>query len=278
MFSKVSKIMNSIKEKIKNIDLIRKTIIIFLIAEISLFLTSYFTQNSILFKTESFLDIFSPIVFTLIMLGYSYYIDSQFHGIIYMALAMLTNLVGYMLYGYNLDNSLALSGFELPLAIFGLIIMLVFSMYKESKQKELIPMKERFKAPRHVKLLYKLMVYCTMFSIFVVVFNNNEFQGLTNIELKTLLILQSVLPTFIMLGYITFTDVAFPVMVFYNLIYLVMGVLVTSYIGVEVMNILYMLEFTVVMGYVSSRYIIYIKNTKNINNGKENNNGSKEQR
>ena len=267
--------MNKIKEQIKNIDLIRKTIIIFLIVEISLFLISYFTQNNILFKTESFLDIFSPIVFTLIMLGYSYYIDSQFHGIIYMALAMMTNLAGYMLYGYNLDDSLALSGFELPLAIFGLIIMLVFSMYKDSKKKELIPMKERFKAPRYVKLLYKLMVYCTMFSIFVVVFNNNEFQGLTNIELKTLMILQSVLPTFIMLGYITFTDVALPVMIFYNLIYLGMGVLVTSYIGVEVMNLVYMLEFTVVMGYVSSRYIIYIKNNKNINNRKENNDGSK---
>ena len=254
--------MSKLKDLVKNTKDIRKILAFAMIAELIIVGIAYLAKIDFLFKVENLTDVFSPIVFTLVMISYSYYLDNQFKGICCMAFAMLVNLIGYILNGYDIYDSFALCGFELPLSILGIIIMLTLSMYKDSKNKINVTLTERFKEPKHVKLLYRAMVYCTMFSIFVVVFNNNNLNGISNIELKTLMILQSVLPTFIMMGYITLTDVAYYIMILYNIVYGIITVLVSMYIGIEIMNIIYVIEFTLVIAYLATDYKSYIAKIK----------------
>ena len=259
--------MNKLIENIKSINKIRKALIIVMLIQMITVGTAYTCNIEMLTKTDRLLDLINPIVFTLVMLAYSYYIDNQFKGIICMTLAMGVNLIKYLCDGHNLYDSFALCGFELPLSLMGIILMLIISMYKDPKTKDRKSLVERFSSPKYVKTLYKLMVYCTLFSVFVTVFNNNNFQGVTNIELKTLVILQALLPTFIMIGYITLTDIAYPIMIFYNIVYVVMVILVCGHTDIEIINIIYATEFTLVMGYVTYCYKRYIKERKGKHNG-----------
>lgn len=238
----------------KNIDSTRKSILILMVIHIILYVLAYFTKLNFIGVVTKPIEILAPVVFTLVMLCYSFYLDNTYYGLISMTIAMTLNIFIYMVLGNSFYESINLAGAEFTLAIAGLVIILFISIFKTSKNKENEKLSEMFKEPKHVTLLYRAMMYCTVFSVFIYIYNNNSLNTASVGWLGVLTVLQAILPVFIMIGYITFTDVAYLLILTYSIVYGIITFLAFKYINPNLINVVNILEFAIVIEHLSRRY------------------------
>lgn len=243
--------------KLKDLNLIRKVIILVTLLELLLYSVEYIFKLNIIGEINNISHIISPMTFGFLMLSYSYYFDNTFKGIVFMLLSVVVNGLTNLISGNDLNTSIDMLGADLPLVVLGMIIMVVVGMYKDSKNKTKTKLVDAFCTPNKTKLLYKAMAYCTIFTVFTHIYNNFDFNTITDTSLKSLLTLQSILPTFIILAYITLTDIGYPIIILYNIVYTVASVLVIEYVGVNIILIINMILFMIVSGYLVQKHKEY---------------------
>jgi hypothetical protein len=247
--------LNKFKKAVKDLAPVRKFIIAYMIVAALLYLFKALTAMDHIVDADYPLDAMNIVIFGMILISYSYYFDNTFKGIVTMTVAMVINNLTYMAWGYSFSESLQLCGSETLPAMLGIVIMLLGSIISDRKTpagQEKKKFVDLYDKPKRVKVLYKAMVYCIMFSIFVTVYKSEDLSSVTNAWLKTLMVLQVVLPSMIILGYITLTDIAFPLMVLYNIVYVAITITIFNYVDFTLVTLLNAVALTLTIAYVAS--------------------------
>lgn len=221
-------------------------LLMLLVLELILYGLSFVTDWRWLGTERS--SIIGIVTFALTTYGYSFYSNKQWLGIslITTSLAILT--INYMIYGDSLGDAVLRNNMDLPICLIGITIMIINSIIKHKRIREI------YNKPVKVEKIYKFIVYSFMFSVFVYSYATSNLVTVTNTFLKTMVILQSILPTYIIISYITFTDITLPVMIIYNIVYIIAGLVVINYTGFSLYIVLNIIMLTLMIWYNIYKY------------------------
>lgn len=205
-------------------------------------------------RADSILNVLSPIMFGLIMIAYSFSKEKMYAGVIMMAAIMSSTVLIYLILGCSLQESVQITGLELHISIIGVIIMTAVLLYKRHKLKKKdtklnkqLELKDLFSEHKRTKFAYKFIAYNLMFTALVIEFKNNEYlMFIDNYYLKSLVVLQATLPLFIMIAYITFTDLAKQLIVIYSIVYAVISITALIYTEMNIFVIFNLISFLAV--------------------------------
>ena len=100
--------------KLKDLNLIRKVIILVTLLELLLYSVEYIFKLNIIGEINNISHIISPMTFGFLMLSYSYYFDNTFKGIVFMLLSVVVNGLTNLISGNDLNTSIDMLGADLP--------------------------------------------------------------------------------------------------------------------------------------------------------------------
>lgn len=218
-------------------------------------------------------NIVGIISLAIICYGYSYYSSKQWLGLFILTLNLCIVTLYQIIYGATLTEAISSNNMELIICILGIIIMVSNVAIIKNKLKkniknntdkkskntikiEDINIKNLYNNPISVKWYYKLMIYCFMFTTFMFTYANSNLPAVDSPFLKTILLLQTMLPTYIIIAYITFTDLTVHVLIIYNIIYVVAGAVIIKYTGFSLYVLLNLIMMTLMIRFNIKEYKI----------------------
>lgn len=205
-------------------------------------------------------SILNTMIFTLTMLSYYNYNKAMYKGVYELCISELLVLLSYIITGQSLMTSIAAVGVTLPISIIGVAIVILIPTISRSREKARatkdcveavkITAKDKLSSAIKIKGAYKFIIICTLITIFVNMYNNSHLDSITNKTLKTVLVLEYLLPELIALAYITFTDITFGLIIAYYIVYVVAYIIGMNIDGMQIFNseyTVYIIEFTIVV-------------------------------
>lgn len=264
--------MNKLIEKIKNkclaynfngvnsveLDSYYKLLVVFLIIEMVTFIVADRLNVSWMKAYGIGNNIFEPLIFTFMLLGYISLNRYYYRAIIFTLCSYVMTVVSYMCYGKSYADALVSSGLGLllilSLAVY-LLLRVNFDIFKirgtGHRDFNIIQMFEKkYSESKKLLPLIKFWIWCVLIIITALMYTDmSYFDSVSYGFLRLTLILEAFTPYYIVCLMFTFSDITKQVVLLNYIIYLVAVFITILYSGNKdlVLYLLNVLQYTIVI-------------------------------